>query len=103
MAVTIRLSRQGAKKHPYYRVMVADQRRWRDGSFLEQVGTYNPGKDPVVLALDLVAVDSWIKKGAQPSQTVRELIKLARKNAAAAPAAAVADAPKGDAKATKKA
>lgn len=90
MAVTIRLSRQGAKKHPFYRVMVADARRWRDGRFLEQVGTYDPSKD---LALNLTAIDSWMKKGAQPSESVRDLIKRARKAAAAAPAAAP-EAPK---------
>jgi small subunit ribosomal protein S16 len=89
MAVTIRLSRQGAKKHPHYRVMVADRRRSRDGKFLEWVGTYNPGKEPVALNLELPRIDEWLQKGAVPSQTVKELIKRAR---AAAPAPAAAKA-----------
>lgn len=86
MAVTIRLARAGAKKHPFYRVVVADRRRQRDGKFLEQVGTYCPTKDPVDLKLDLLVVDAWLKKGALPSLTVGELIKLARKQALAGPA-----------------
>ena len=81
MAVTIRLSRQGAKKHPFYRVMVADSRRWRDGQFLEQVGTYNPSAKETGLNLDLSSIDTWLRNGAQPSDTVRVLIKQARKAA----------------------
>ena len=89
MAVTIRLSRQGAKKHPYYRVVVADSRRARNGRFLEWVGTYNPGTNPVALDLEMPRIEEWLKNGANPSLTVKELIKLARKQggAAAAPAA----------------
>lgn len=83
MAVTIRLSRQGAKKHPFYRVVVADSRRWRDGKFLERVGTYNPGTEPVALKLDLPRIDHWVSQGAQPSETVGQLIKRARKAAPA--------------------
>lgn len=74
MAVTIRLSRAGAKKHPFYRVVVADSRRPRDGKFLEQVGTYDPSRE-AALDLQKDLLDAWMKKGAVPSQTVSELIK----------------------------
>ncbi|MEW5851676.1 MAG: 30S ribosomal protein S16 [Myxococcota bacterium] len=84
MAVTIRLSRQGAKKHPFYRLMVADSRRGRDGKFLEWVGTYNPGTKPETLDFELDRINEWIKKGAQPSDTVRNLLK---RHAARAPKA----------------
>jgi len=90
MAVTIRLQRHGAKKHPFYRVVVADSRRARNGKFLEWVGTYNPGKEPVALDLELPRIDEWVKNGAQPSDVVRDLIKMARKRGVAAPAAAAA-------------
>ena len=93
MAVTIRLSRQGAKKHPFYRVVVADSRRPRDGKFLEWIGTYNPGTNPVALDLEMPRIEEWLKNGARPSLTVKELIKLARKQAGAAPAAAPATKP----------
>lgn len=79
MSVTIRLSRHGSKKHPYYRVMVADQRKPRDGRFIEQVGRYNPCCDPKLLDLDLAKIDDWMKKGAQPSDRVTKLIEEARK------------------------
>lgn len=79
MSVTIRLSRHGSKKHPYYRVMVADQRKPRDGRFIEQVGRYNPCCDPKLLDLDLAKIDDWMKKGAQPSGRVTKLIEEARK------------------------
>lgn len=98
MAVTIRLQRQGAKKHPFYRVVVADSRRARDGRFLELVGTYNPGKEPVALNLQLPRIDEWLSNGATPSDTVKELIKAARKAGTvgipAAPAAVAAPAKK---------
>lgn len=90
MAVTIRLQRQGAKKHPFYRVVVADSRRARNGKFLEWVGTYNPGKDPAALDLELARIDEWVKNGAQPSDTVRHLVNQFRRRAAAAPAAGTA-------------
>ena len=79
MSVTIPLSRHGSKKHPYYRVMVADQRKPRDGRFIEQVGRYNPCCDPKLLDLDLAKIDDWMKKGAQPSDRVTKLIEEARK------------------------
>lgn len=85
MAVTIRLARAGAKKHPHYRIVVADSRRARDGKFLEHVGTYNPSSKPMLLDVKKDLVDAWMKKGAVPSQTVSELFKLAAKQPAAAP------------------
>ena len=73
MAVTLRLSRAGAKKAPYYHIVAADSRKPRDGAFLEEVGTYDPRKDQ--LHLDAARLDKWMKNGAQPSITVRNLIK----------------------------
>lgn len=76
MSVTIRMSRHGAKKKPFYRIVVSDQRFPRDGRYIEQVGTYDPrGKSDDAVKLDQEKIDSWIKKGAKPSQTVSELIK----------------------------
>ncbi len=74
MPVRIRLSRKGAKKHPFYRIVVADSRRSRDGKFIDQVGTYNPmlNKDnPERVKIDLEKVKEWISKGAQPSDRVK--------------------------------
>jgi small subunit ribosomal protein S16 len=84
MAVVIRLTRQGAKKSPFYRVVAADQRFARDGRFLEQLGVYDPTRTPVEFRVDATRVDHWIKQGAQPSDTVRELLKKAQKADAAA-------------------
>lgn len=78
MAVKIRLARHGAKKRPYYRIVVADSRCPRDGKFIEEVGRYNPLTDPATVKLDLEAVDKWIGNGAQPTDTVAALIKKAR-------------------------
>ena len=77
MSVVIRLSRTGKTNTPLYRVMVADSRRWRDGKYIERVGWYNPCSNEAKsrMKLDLTAIDSWIKKGAQPSETVAKLIK----------------------------
>ena len=75
MSVTIRLSRHGAKKRPFYRVVVSDQRFSRDGRYIEQVGTYDPHAASVGLKLNRDKIDLWMKKGAKPSQTVYELIK----------------------------
>ena len=86
MSVKIRLSRHGAKKRPYYRIVVADARDPRDGRFIEQVGTYDPRTPEAALRLDQAKVDGWIKQGAQPTQTVRNLMKRAAKEAAAAAA-----------------
>jgi small subunit ribosomal protein S16 len=74
MSVTIRLSRHGAKKRPFYRIVVSDRRFPRDGRYIEQVGTYDP-RASAGLKIDGDKVASWINKGAQPSQTVSELIK----------------------------
>lgn len=77
MAVKIRLKRMGAKKNPYYRVVVADSRFPRNGRFIAEIGTYNPQTDPSTVNIDLEIVREWISKGAQPTETVRKLIKIA--------------------------
>ena len=81
MAVKIRLARHGAKKAPYYRIVVADSRARRDGRYIEQVGTYNPCTTPKAVKIDLEKVDKWIADGAKPSDTVAALIEAERKNA----------------------
>ena len=78
MAVKIRLARHGAKKSPYYRVVVADSRARRDGRFIEDVGRYNPCVEPAFIKLDVEKIDAWIKQGAQPTETVDRLLKIAR-------------------------
>ncbi len=91
--VTIRLARHGAKKTPFYHITVADRSASRDGRFIERVGFYNPvakGQSEM-LRVDLDRVDYWLGVGAQPSDVVKNLIKQARKNAAA-PAAEAATA-----------
>ena len=75
MAVKIRLKRIGAKKNPFYRVVVADSRFPRDGRFIEEIGTYNPLKDPAEVKIDMETAQKWIKNGAQPTDTVRALLK----------------------------
>jgi len=75
MAVRIRLKRMGAKKAPFYRIVVADSRAPRDGRFIEEIGYYDPTKDPAVIKVDEEAVQKWLKNGAQPSDTVRGLLK----------------------------
>ena len=110
MALKIRLARHGAKKRPYYRVVVADGRMPRDGRYIEEVGRYNPLTTPKVIDINLEKVDEWVAKGAQPTNAVAHLIDIARtgepvvekkaklskkaaaKAAAAAEAAAEADA-----------
>src|SRR3982750_2685038 len=90
MAVSIRLRREGAKNRPYYKIVVADSRSPRDGKFIEIIGTYDPKKPGHNSTLNLPRVEYWIGRGAQPSDTVRSLIKKNRKQApqeAAAPAA----------------
>ena len=81
MAVKIRLARHGAKKRPYYRVVVADGRSPRDGRLIEEVGRYNPLTNPKTIELDLEKVDAWIAKGAQPSSAVSHLIDIVRTGA----------------------
>ena len=75
MATRIRLARVGSKKNPIYRVVVADSRSPRDGRFIEIVGRYNPQTDPSTIDLDTGKIDEWIGKGAQPSETVKRLMK----------------------------
>ena len=75
MAVKIRLRRMGAKKAPFYRVVVADSRYPRDGRFIEEIGTYNPMKDPAELNVNVEKAKEWIAKGAQPTETVRTILK----------------------------
>lgn len=75
MAVIIRLARHGAKKRPYYRVIVADSRCPRDGRFIEEVGRYNPCVSPALLSLNDERLDYWMSCGAQPTDTVARLIK----------------------------
>jgi small subunit ribosomal protein S16 len=84
MSVSIRLRREGSLNNPYYKVVVADQRSPRDGKFIELVGNYDPKKTDDNANIDLSRIDYWIKNGAQPSDTVRSIIKKARKKEAAA-------------------
>ena len=75
--VKIRLRRMGAKKAPFYRIVVADSRYPRDGRFIEKIGTYNPVVNPAELKVDVDRAQAWIKTGAQPTETVRDLLKKA--------------------------
>ncbi len=77
MAVKIRLKRMGSKKNPFYRIVVADVKAPRDGRFIDEVGYYNPLTEPVELKVDAEKVTKWMKTGAQPTDTVRALIKKA--------------------------
>ena len=77
MAVKIRLKRLGAKKTPFYRVVVADERSPRDGKFIEEIGYYNPLTEPAEVKIDADKANAWIAKGAQPTETVRSLLKKA--------------------------
>ena len=77
MAVKIRLMRMGAKKAPFYRIVVADARSPRDGRCIEEIGTYNPLTNPATINVDAEKVQAWIKNGAQPTDTVRGLLKNA--------------------------
>ena len=75
MAVKIRLRRMGAKRAPFYRVVVADSRFPRDGRFIEEIGTFNPNTDPAEVKIDADAAKKWIANGAQPTDTVKALLK----------------------------
>ena len=75
MAVKIRLRRMGAKRHPFYRVVVADSRYPRDGRFIEEIGYYDPTKNPADVKIDADKAKQWISNGAQPTDTVRDLLK----------------------------
>ena len=93
MAVKIRLARAGAKKAPFYRVVAADGRAPRDGRFIEILGRYNPRTEPSFVELDLAKIDSWIAKGAQPTEAAGKIIAIARGEK---------EAPKVEVKASKK-
>ena len=106
--VRIRLKRVGAKKHPFYRIVVIDQRAARDGAFIEQIGTYDPFPDPPEIKIDEEKVAKWMKNGAQPSDSVVSLFQTQGilpkvTTVAAAPEAAKKAAPKAAAKAAPKA
>ena len=75
MAVKIRLRRMGAKKNPFYRIVVADSRYPRDGRFIEEIGTYNPLKSPSEIKVDADKAKQWLSNGAQPTDTVKALLK----------------------------
>ena len=77
MSVKIRLKRIGAKKAPFYRVVVADSRYPRDGRFIEEIGYYNPLTNPVEIKIDSEKAQKWINNGAQPTETVKSLLKQA--------------------------
>ena len=77
MATKIRLRRMGAKKKPFYRIVVADSRAPRDGRCIEEIGYYNPNVNPAEIKVDVEAAQKWINTGAQPSDTVRRLLKKA--------------------------
>ena len=83
MAVKIRLRRLGAKKNPYYHIVVADSRYPRDGRFIEEIGSYDPMTEPSTLKVDAEKAKAWIAKGAQPSNTVAHLIDIVRTGAPA--------------------
>ncbi len=75
MAVKIRLRRMGAKKAPFYRIVVADERYPRDGRFIEEIGHYDPTKEPTVVSLDADKAKTWLANGAQPTDTVKVILK----------------------------
>jgi small subunit ribosomal protein S16 len=85
MAVSIRLRREGAKNRPYYKIVVTDSRSPRDGKFIEIIGTYDPKKAGHNSTLDVGRAEYWMMRGAQPSDTVRSLLKKNKKQAASAP------------------
>src|SRR5437868_4182347 len=87
MAVSIRLRREGAKNRPYYKIVVADSRSPRDGKFIEIIGTYDPKKTGHNSTLDIDRAQYWIARGAQPSDTVRSLLKKTKKQPASTPPA----------------
>ena len=76
MAVKIRLRRMGAKKAPFYRIVVADSRYPRDGRFIEEIGYYDPTKNPSVIKVDSEKAKAWIANGAQPTDTVKKILKI---------------------------
>lgn len=83
MAVKIRLKRVGAKKNPHYRVVIADARAPRDGRFIEEIGSYNPQTQPSTIKIKMDRAEYWLSQGAQPTETVRSLLKKAGQNGTA--------------------
>ncbi|MDD5307211.1 MAG: 30S ribosomal protein S16 [Deltaproteobacteria bacterium] len=81
MSVKVRMSRVGGKKNPYYRIVVTDERAPRDGRFIEMVGTYDPRKDQAGVRFKMERLEHWLSKGAQPTQTVAQLIRRSTKSA----------------------
>jgi small subunit ribosomal protein S16 len=77
MSVTIRMSRHGAKKKPFYRIVVSDQRFPRDGRYIEQLGTYDPAPEPARVTVKLEKLERWLSKGARPTDTVAHVLKRA--------------------------
>lgn len=77
LTVKIRLSRAGAKKRPFYRVVVADSRMPRDGRFIDMIGRYDPRQEPSLVEVDKEKAEEWLTKGAKPSRTVAKLLKIA--------------------------
>ncbi|ARC85680.1 MAG: 30S ribosomal protein S16 [Clostridium argentinense] len=77
MAVKIRLKRMGAKRAPFYRIIVADSRSPRDGRFIDEIGYYNPTTEPVTVKIDEEKANKWVKNGAQPTDTVKRLFNNA--------------------------
>ncbi len=75
MAVKLRLTRMGAKKAPFYRIIAVDGRQARDGRYLEQIGIYDPTKNPAEVRIDAELAKKWIANGAQPTDTVRDMLK----------------------------
>jgi small subunit ribosomal protein S16 len=84
MSVRVRLTRVGSKKNPIWRVVVADQRSPRDGRFIETIGHYNPQTDPSTIRIDEERLQHWLARGAQPSGTVKQLVKAYAKSGGAA-------------------
>ncbi|GAB4170728.1 MAG: hypothetical protein Fur0032_09700 [Terrimicrobiaceae bacterium] len=82
MAVAIRLKREGARNHPHYKIVVADQRKQRDGRFIEIIGSYDPKKEGDNFSIQLDRADYWVGVGARPSQTVGSIITKARRKSA---------------------
>ena len=97
MSVRVRLTRVGSKKNPIWRVVVADQRSPRDGRFIEAVGQYNPQTDPSTIVLDRERLDHWLGRGAQASNTVKQLMKAHSKGLTPATAGAAAPSEEADA------
>ncbi|HET6497661.1 MAG TPA: 30S ribosomal protein S16 [Coriobacteriia bacterium] len=99
MAVKIRLARAGAKKAPFYRIVAADSRAPRDGRFIEILGRYNPRVEPSLIEIDIERAEAWLGKGAQMTQTVARLFKVAKDPAATPPPSDVRPSKKSQARA----